>query len=514
MQSIQRNLTLSLVAGALVLLLVAALSIDRLLTSQLARDFDDNLLSKARVIAGLVERDAGVIEFDRVSRFMPEFESSEPLEYYELSLGDGRLFHRSPSLIDASLAGRSEASTSPSFRHIELPNGMPGRMVAFSFAPRVETDPTTTDDADEEAGEDSPEDLDPPDDPVEVDDDEVIYHLSREEAKAEVLLSIRLAKSTGGLERLIMTSRSILGGAFAILVMGLAVVSWFFVRRNLEPLRRLSGEVQAMDENNLYMRVQQAGNVRELAPISSQLNRLLDRLEKAFQREKRFSGDVAHELKTPISELRTMSEVGREWAGERELVEGFFGDLVNLADDMERTVSNLLALARLDAGNHRIEPEEVELSRLVDDIWKRFGETASTRQISLANSVPAGTTVVTDRDKLTIILVNIIANAAAYSPESSTIEASAHAAESGDTLAVEVSNIAPDLDKDDLELMLERFWRKDESRTGSGHAGLGLSLVSELAELMDITLDTSLGDDARFTLSLSGIARAAPGKDA
>jgi len=513
-RSIQRNLTLSLVAGALVLLVVAALSIDRLLVSQLARDFDDNLLSKARVIASLVERDAGVIEFDRISRFMPEFESREPLEYYELSLADGRLFHKSPSMEKASLAGSPEASGRPTIRHIALPGGKPGRMVAFSFSPRVDSDPTTGDDADEEAGGDSSEDLRRPDDTVEVDDDEVIYHLSREDAKAEVLLSIRLAKSTAGLERLIMTSRTILGGAFAILVMGLAVVSWFFVRRNLEPLRKLSGEVHALDENSLYMRVQQAGNVRELAPISSQLNRLLDRLEKAFQREKRFSGDVAHELKTPISELRTMSEVGREWAGERELVEGFFGDLVNLADDMERTVSNLLALARLDAGNHRVEPEEVELDRLVDDIWKRFGETASTRHISLDNSVPVGTTVVTDRDKLTIILVNIVANATAYSPTNSMIEASAHAAESGDAIALEISNIAPDLDKDDLEFMLERFWRKDESRTGSGHAGLGLSLVSELAGLMGITLDTSLGDDARFTLSLSGMARAAPSKDA
>lgn len=509
MRSIQRNLTLSLVAGALVLLVATAVSIDRLLVSQLARDFDENLLSKAQVIAGLVERDGGIIEFDRVSGFMPEFESREPLEYYELRLPDGRVFHKSPSLENATLAENPEASNAPRFRHKQLPSGQPGRMVAFSFPPRVENDSEADEDADESGAEESSEELDPQVGALEVDDDEVIYHLRKEESKGDALLSIMLAKSTAGLEQLIMASRTILGGTFVVLVMGLALLSWFSVRRNFEPLRRLGAEVEAMDENNLDMRVRQAGNISELEPIARQLNHLLDRLERAFQREKRFSGDVAHELRTPISELRTMSEVGREWAGERELVEGFFGDLVNLANDMERTVSNLLTLARLDAGNHQIEPESVELNSLVNEIWKRFGEAASNRRVSLDNRIPVGTASVTDRDKLTIMLVNIIANAVAYSPEGSTIEVRAASGQSNDTLTIEVTNIAPDLSNEDLRFMVERFWRKDQSRTGGGHAGLGLSLVKELAQVLGIIIDFKLEDGARFTISLSAMARAA-----
>lgn len=487
---------MNLVAGALVLLVLAAAAIDRFLSRELMQEFDESLLAKARIIAGLVERAGDEIEFDRVSGFMPEFQSRKPLEYYQLRLDSGGMIHESPSLQGATLPGPPAAASEPRFTDLVLPAGNPGRLVTFTFTPRV--DPEVESDAEEdeeptggEAGG------------VEDTEDEVVYHLSPDEAQGNPAVSIVLAKGTAEVDHLILISRAIVGGAFVLLVAGLALLSWLLVRRNLEPLRSLTRDVEALDENRLNQRVRSAQGVEELEPIARQLNSLLDRLEQAFQREKRFSGDVAHELKTPISELRTMSEVGREWASERDMVEGFFGDLVNLADDMERTVTNLLTLARLDAGNQDTELAEVGLHNLVNEIWKRFRDEARERRIELKNTVPADLDVRTDRDKLAMILINVISNAVTYSPEGAVIEV--ETSTSDETVQLTISNTARDLEEPDLDVMLERFWRKDQSRSGRGHAGLGLSLVKELARLLGIQIRLDLGSDSRFSVSFAGL---------
>lgn len=493
---------MNLVTGALVLLVLAAVSIDRLLSGQLMQEFDDGLLAKARIIAGLVEREGNAIEFDRVSRFMPEFESRKPLEYYELSLDNGSMFHESPSLQGATLAGGRNATDEPQFRNLVLPSGKAGRLVSFTFKPRLSPEGESDAEEDEEP-EESGEAAGVG---IEENEDEVEYHLSRDEAKRDPGVSIVLAKGTATVDRLILVSRMIVGTAFVLLVVGLALLTWVSVRRNLAPLRNLSRDVEALDEHKLHKRVQRAQDVEELEPITRQLNNLLDRLERAFHREKRFSGDVAHELRTPISELRALSEVGREWADERDMVEGFFGDLVNLADDMERTVTNLLMLARLDAGSQIIELEIVGLRNLVDKIWKRFKDDADGRYVKLENNIVDDLYVRTDKDKLAMMLINIISNAVAYSAEGTVI--SVESSKLNETVYITITNTAPDLAGGDLDVMLERFWRKDQSRTSRGHAGLGLSLVKELGQLLGMAVELGLDSHSRFSVTLSGLKKA------
>jgi len=497
--SIQRKLTLNLVTGALVLLVLAAAAIDRFLSRELMHDFDESLLAKARIIAGLVERAGNDIEFDRVSGFMPEFESRKPLEYYQLRLDNGSMIHESPSLQRAALPGSPAAVSEPRFMDLVLPDGNPGRLVTFTFTPRV--DPEVESDAEQD---EEPEETEAGG--AEETEDEIVYHLSPDEAQGNPAVSVVLAKGTAEVDHLILISRAIVGGAFVLLVAGLALLSWLSVRKNLEPLRSLTRDVKALNENRLNQRVRSAQDVEELEPITRQLNSLLDRLERAFQREKRFSGDVAHELKTPISELRTMSEVGREWSSERDMVEGFFSDLVNLADDMERTVTNLLTLAQLDAGNQDIELESFRLRDLVGEIWKRLREDAGQTRIELRSDIPGDLEVRTDRDKLAMILINVISNAVAYSVEGGVVVVEARTF--NDSVQLTISNPARDLERGDLDAMLQRFWRKDQSRTGGGHAGLGLSLVKELADLLDIRVRLDLADDFRFSVHFLGIPAA------
>ncbi len=321
--------------------------------------------------------------------------------------------------------------------------------------------------------------------------------------RSDVMVDLALAQGKEPLAGLLATMRGTLLLSFILLMALLAGLARISINIGLKPLRQMAREVGSIGASNLDLRLTPASRSRELNPITDRLNDLLERLEDAFDREKRFSGNVAHELRTPIAELRTLAEVGKEWPSERDMVAGFFSDLIELADDMERTVVNLLMLARLDAGTQEVIHESFNLCDLVDDICKKFRQNSSERRISLDNRLTEVLYVTTDKDKLKLILTNIIFNAISYSPSDSSVVVEA-LREGGDVELI-VSNETVDLCENDVQMMFERFWRKDQVRSEDNHAGLGLSLVKALADLLKIRISPTLDTGSRLTLSLSGL---------
>ncbi len=494
MHSIQGRLTVYIVAGTAVLLAAAGIAVDRSLTETLAAEFDRNLLAKAMTLVSLTDQEPGLVEFDFSEEFMPEFGESEQPEYFELWLDDGSLLARSASLGDARMRSSDDGSEQPVFADWVLPDGRAGRSVQVTFVPRM--------DLDDEDETDAP-DSGTPAAHFDATDGAEPASPAQVELKSATLV---LAKGRESLDQLLTLTRTTLAVAFVSLMAALALLTRLAVSHGMKPLRRIASEVQALDADNLHVRLATDPGSQELLPITNQLNHLLERLEGAFQREKRFSGNVAHELRTPIAELRALAEVGKEWPAERDMVQGFFGDLVDLADDMERTVANLLMLARLDAGTQIVKLESVNVAELVNRIWKRLRVDASSKQVELDNRIGESLNVHTDKDKLTLILVNLLSNAVAYSAAHSRI--SIEARETHDGVVLSVSNLAMDLSERDLALMFERFWRKDQARSGGHHAGLGLSLVKALAEVLHLKIDPLLDSQKRFTMALSGLAPA------
>jgi two-component system sensor histidine kinase QseC len=324
------------------------------------------------------------------------------------------------------------------------------------------------------------------------------------DTRSDVLIDLALAQGKEPLAGLLATMRVTLLLSFILLMALLAGLARISISIGLKPLRQMAREVGSIGASNLDLRLTPNSQSQELNPITDRLNDLLERLEDAFDREKRFSGNVAHELRTPIAELRTLAEVGKEWPSERDMVEGFFSDLIELADDMERTVVNLLMLARLDAGTQEVIHESFNLCDLVDDICKKFRQNSSERRISLDNRITGVLYATTDKDKLKLILTNIIFNAVSYSPSDSSVVI--EALREGEDVELIVSNETVDLCEKDVQMMFERFWRKDQVRSEDNHAGLGLSLVKALADLLKIRISPTLDADSRLTLSLSGLA--------
>jgi two-component system sensor histidine kinase QseC len=228
----------------------------------------------------------------------------------------------------------------------------------------------------------------------------------------------------------------------------------------------------------------------ELTPISSRLNDLLTRLEQSFERERRFSADLAHELRTPIAELRALAELALKWPETRDGETD--RDVLAAACQMEGIVTRLLALLRSERGQLAAVRERVELSPMIENVWKPFLQKAAEKKLHFSFGASNGAEVQTDPVLLRSILTNLVDNAVEYTPAGGTVRIESKV-EHGD-FTVTVGNTVEQFTPDDLSRLFDRFWRKDAARSSSDHSGLGLSLARAFASAMGGDLTAALED--------------------
>ncbi len=289
-----------------------------------------------------------------------------------------------------------------------------------------------------------------------------------------------------------------IGGVGALAALASVGLVHFALRDGLKPLRRLGDQLGEIDAASLDGRFSSKGMPLELTPITERLNALMARLEKSFERERRFSSDLAHELRTPVAELRTMSEVSLRFGdgtADREQTE----QTLEIAEDMGAIIEALLALGRYENGQAEIEREEVDLGGFAADCWRPFEARAAGRNLRAELHLQPGGTVATDAKLLRLILTNLFSNAVEYTPEGGAVSIR------NDGASLAVRNDAPELTREQLPQLFERFWRADGSRTGGGHSGLGLPLASACAEVLGLRLTAEL-DGGQLELRLRGAA--------
>jgi len=303
-------------------------------------------------------------------------------------------------------------------------------------------------------------------------------------------------------ETLFVLGTTILGVILIVLVI-VGLLIWRLVGSGLLPLSNLAKQVREIDESKLDARLTHEGiQSAEIAPIENQLNHLLERLQSAFEREKRFSSNAAHELRTPLAELKTLAEVAKMVPDDPEQVVSFFNDVGEISGQMEKVVTTLLELARSEAGLLRVDPEDIELSAYCDEIWQHAINGGAGNR-SLVKHFPEGLVINTDRDKLGMILGNLFGNAISYSPDKAEIEITAEIR--NDNVVIEVKNMSTDLKPEDIVHMKDRFWRKQKIQGENGHSGLGLTLVEALAKIMKLDVSLQLDNQHAFMVTISGL---------
>jgi signal transduction histidine kinase len=486
MRSLRTRLFIYLIGGAAVPLLAAGVVLRTIVADSLQREFDRALLAEARGLVSLTERDSGQIEFEFDSEHMPEFGVGAEPEYFEFWLADGSLVQRSPSFDQsdqtraASLVKSPHPATTPTFRDVRLPDGRRGRQIQFDFVPA----------------------LDPEDEPAEAQDvDRIISRVPAPASSSPPTVTLLVARERQQLDTAVHRLELTVAGLGIGLMLALAGLMQLALRVGLRSLDRLTGQVRALDVTSLDARVVVEAPPQEIAVVVEQVNALLARLEAGFKRERRLSSDIAHELKTPIAELRNLSEVGARWPEDRAAVRQFFEDAGAIAQQMERIVLHLLALARYDEGREQVWTTPVWVAEVVDAAWKPLTREAAAKRLEFRQQISRALRFETDPEKFALMVSNLLSNAVAYSPPGTAVVCASE--ETDGRASVSFSNRTENLAPQDLAVMFDRFWRKDEARAGGRNVGLGLALVRALAELLEIQIETRLDPDRTLRITLS-----------
>ncbi len=261
--------------------------------------------------------------------------------------------------------------------------------------------------------------------------------------------------------------------------------------QSLLPLERLVTSIRGLHSESLEQRLEAPGAVTEIAHLADEFNRLLGRLEGSVAAMRRFTADASHELRTPISILRTGLEVAlrKERSGEeyRELLRDNLSEIQRI----QRIVEALLTLARAEGERQPATSEPLDLSGVVAGAIETIRPLADERHIAIEERLASDAIVRGDSDLLRLLTMNLLDNALKLTPEGRRVTVSV---DTGDTwVRLEVADEGPGVPEQDRPFVFDRFYRVQSGRVQSGRAqsgrnagssagGLGLSLVRWVAE--------------------------------
>lgn len=270
--------------------------------------------------------------------------------------------------------------------------------------------------------------------------------------------------------------RALSWGVGLTLLLGLAgglLMSRSLLRR-VDAINRTTEQIMA---GNLSQRIAIKGARDEFDQLASNLNAMLDQIERLLDGMRRVTDNIAHDLRTPLNRLRSRIEVALLGESDKAALRPVLEQTLDDAETMIGTFNALLEIARAEAGSERAEFEDVALDRLIEDMAEFYQPLAEEKEqtIRIGNKMEAH--VRANRHLLSQALANLLDNAIKYTPSGGEID---FILEKGPVITI--ADSGPGIPIDDREHVLERFVRLDKTRSTSGN-GLGLSLVNAVAAL-------------------------------
>jgi signal transduction histidine kinase len=274
-------------------------------------------------------------------------------------------------------------------------------------------------------------------------------------------------------------ARLLVIGVPLLLVLACGTV-WLVVGRALRPVERIRGAVTAITHADLSQRVPEPGTDDEIGHLARTMNDMLARLEDAAARQRRFVADASHELRSPLTAIRTGLEVGLAHPDRAPWPE-IARRAARQSERLEQLIAQLLELAKADARQIAARRQQVDLAALLADVRSALVAPG----IDIAIRVPAGTAATGNPEELSRMFRNLLDNAVRYARHRVTVTAAA----SPDGIVVEITDDGPGIPAAERERVFDRFVRLDASREqASGSAGLGLAIAREIATAHGATI--------------------------
>lgn len=314
-------------------------------------------------------------------------------------------------------------------------------------------------------------------------------------------LSVAIAVNLQAVNQEMATIRNI----FLISIPGVLLLvaggSWLVAGSALVPVRQLSSAIQQMTVQGLDQRIPVETTDIEFVELIQVFNKMLERLERSFSQASRFSGDAAHELKTPLTILQGELERSLQQVEPGSELQQRLSNLLDEVSRLSNIIRKLLLLSLADAGQISLVLVEVNLSDLLVEMREDIELLAP--DLTIKTEIEPGLRVLGDRDLLIQVLQNLFSNAIKYNLDPGWIQIQAR--QVGTTVQIKITNASPDILGGDRDRIFERFHRGDPARTRQIEGiGLGLSLAREIARAHrgDLTLDPFSAGQTAFTLSL------------
>ena len=318
---------------------------------------------------------------------------------------------------------------------------------------------------------------------------------------AEINGFISIAVPLGDAKLLIETLQQTLLIIYPILLIITFFTSRLISRITIKPITRIAKKVEDINTNDLTKRVPKMSNGDELETLSNAINEFLDRIDAAIKREKQFTADASHQLRTPLAVIKGNLEVLiRKNRQPEEYVEVIKANIIKI-DEMSSAVEKLLILARLNSNsNQNIELKSLNVYQLIESILTNYKLHILEKQLAISISNSKHIILNSNKIYLSFILDNLISNAIKYADTNSEIKVTIK--ELSSKFQIKVCNTGPKIPPTEINEIFNPFFRNKNHETKQEGYGLGLAIVAKAAELLNIKVEVSSNKLTCFTLTI------------
>jgi len=319
-------------------------------------------------------------------------------------------------------------------------------------------------------------------------------------AESRVVIQIGRSESSMDAQLRDLALILVLGLPIAVAVAG--VGGYVLARRALAPIERMTSHARTITAERLNDRLPVDNPDDEMGRLAAVFNQTLGRLEQSFEQMRRFTADVSHQLRTPLTAIRSVGEVGLR-AGRRDEASyrAIIGSMLEEADRLSVLVDRLLSLSRAETHQSTLTPDSVSLVELAEDVVGHLGVLAEEKGQSLSVDATGRPTAVIDRVVLRQALINLVDNAIKFTPSGGQV--SVRVTSDDGTAVVDVTDTGPGIPSEARERIFDRFFRGDE--LAASGTGLGLSIAKGAVEANggQLTLERSDAQGTTFRIRLS-----------
>ena len=280
------------------------------------------------------------------------------------------------------------------------------------------------------------------------------------------------------------------------------IAAYFISKAAFKPITQMTDTARNISGENLDERVEIPKAKDEVRALAETLNKMIERIDNAFKSQKRFVANASHEIRTPLTVIQTELEILEKKIKDNESKESIQNALSEI-EDLTRLTSSLLAIAKLDSSQNKLNLNQIRIDELLADCAQTMNQAALKKNIQINLSLDDAVEMNADKEKLKSVFLNLIDNAIKYSAPGSRVTIVLEK-KSGSKIKISVEDNGIGISSSEISYIFNRFYRSNEIRAEINGSGLGLAIAKEVVELHrgEISVESVIGEKTVFSVTL------------